>query len=127
MAHLKVILTLIRIFLISHIVHSILYVNSFYSLYYYHRYDHCIVNNANIICRPGACISLKEYIVCLLVCVMADSEYTDKSKTIFLLLNFFFYEENCVWFLWFLFITDSFILDTSGKTTLLTIVICLTD
>ena len=112
----------------SHIVHSILYVNSFYSLYYYHRYDHCIVNIANIICRPGASISLKEYIVSLLVCVMADSEYTDKSKTIFLLLIFFFfYEENCVWFLWFLFITDSFILDTSGKTTLLTIVICLTD
>ena len=89
MAHLKVMLTLIKVLFMRHIVHSIMSVNSFHSLYYYHRYDHYIVNIANIICRPGASISLKEYIVCLLVCVMADSEYTDKSKTIFLLLNFF--------------------------------------
>ena len=28
----------------SRIVYKVLYVNSFYNLYYYHHYDHCIVN-----------------------------------------------------------------------------------
>ena len=29
---------------LSHIVFKIFYVNSFYILYYYHHYDHCIAN-----------------------------------------------------------------------------------
>ena len=124
MAHLKVILTLIKVFLMSHIVYNIHYVNSFYSLYYCHHYDHCLVNIANIICRPGACISLKEYGFCLFICLIAGSEYVDKSKPIFLLLKFF-YEENSVRSLRFLFITESFIWDTSDKTTCLTTLIWL--
>ena len=36
-----------------------------------------------IIYRPGACILLKEYIICLFVCVVADSKYTDNSKPVF--------------------------------------------
>ena len=33
---------------------------------------------------------LKEYIVCLFVCVIADSEYTNNNKHIFLFLELFF-------------------------------------
>ena len=69
--------------------HCVHYVNRFYSLYYCHHYDHCFENIANIICRPGACISLKEYGFCLFICLIAGSEYVDKSKPIFLLLKLF--------------------------------------
>ena len=47
-----------------HIVYKVLYVNSFYSLYFYHLYAD----------------------LCLFVCVIADSKYADNSKPIFLFL-----------------------------------------
>ena len=49
-----------------------------------------------ITCRPGACISLKEYMVCLPVCVIAHSGYTDNSKPIFLFLDFFLENTVCL-------------------------------
>ena len=47
-----------------HIVYKVLYVNSFYSLYFYHLYAD----------------------LCLFACVIADSKYADNSKPIFLFL-----------------------------------------
>ena len=44
---LKVVLTLINVFLkksSSHMVYKVLYIKSFYSLYYCRHYDHCLVN-----------------------------------------------------------------------------------
>ena len=51
---------------------------------------------------------------------------SDNSKPIFLLIANPFPGENYVWSPWFLFITESFRLDTSGKTTTSTTPICLT-
>ena len=58
-------------------------------------------------------MSLKEYIVCLFVCAIANIANIQIIKTHFLFLGYFSSGENCVWSLWFLFITES--LDTSGK------------
>ena len=40
---LKLFLILIKIFLLGHLFKT-LYVHSFYTLYYYHHYDYCLVN-----------------------------------------------------------------------------------
>ena len=52
-APLKLVLTLIKALLLGHLptwlVYKVLYVHSFYSLYYYHHYDLCLVKYCNII------------------------------------------------------------------------------
>ena len=53
--------------------------------------------------------------VCLFVCVIADN-----NKPILLLTIILLSGEKCIWSLWFLFITESFSLDTFGKVTSLT-------
>ena len=116
-------------------MYKVLYVNSFYSLYYYHHYDHCIVDIAILYYMQTWSLYIIKRIyclfVCLFVCVIADSEYKCNSKLISLFLEsffsrIFFSRESCIWYLWFLFITESFSLESSCKTTSLTTSICST-
>ena len=61
----------------SHIVYKVLYVNSFYSLYYYHHYDHCIVNIVILYYMQTRSLYIIKSKYSLFVSVIADSEYTD--------------------------------------------------
>ena len=94
----------------SHILCKVLYANSFYSLYCYQHYDHCIANiiilyymqawKLYIIKRIYClffCLFFCFFVClffCLFVCVIAHSEYTDNSKPIFLFLESFFLEKT---------------------------------
>ena len=111
-------------------MYKILYINS-YSLYYYHHYDHSH-KYCNIVLHVD--LELVYHwnnilLTCLFACVIADSEYANSAKPIFLFCKSFFSGESCVWSLWLLFISFglfSFSLDTSGKATSLTASTCST-
>ena len=98
---LKVVLTLMKIFLMSHlpIVYKILQVNTFYSSYYFHHYDHCMINIVLLYYMKTWELYITKIIYCpfvyLFVCVIADSKYTyNNSKPISLFLEYFFLEKT---------------------------------
>ena len=69
----------------SHIVYKVLYAYSFYNLYYWHHYDQCTVNMViSYYMHTWKLYIIKKNIAYLLVCVIADSKYTDNSKRVFL-------------------------------------------
>ena len=108
----KVVLSLIKVFLMGHHptwctrssiqVVFIVYIIMITVQQYYLVLQYCII------CRPGACVSLKKM-------------HIQKMINSFSFFQNLFYGENWTWSLWFLFITELFSLDTSGKTTPLTI------
>ena len=82
----------------SHIEYKVLYVNTFYSLYYFHHYDHCIVNIVILYYMQTWKLYTTKRIYCLFVylfvCVIADSKCTDNSKPISLFVENFFLEKT---------------------------------
>ena len=81
----------------SHIVYKVLYVNSFYSLYYCHHYDHCSVNIAIWYYMQTWSLYIIKIIYGLFACLCdSTSGYTDNSKPIFLFLVFVLENTVCL-------------------------------
>ena len=57
----------------SHILYKALYVNSFYSLYYHHHYDYCIVNIVILYYMQTWKLYIIKRIYCLFVCLCDSS------------------------------------------------------